>query len=207
MSCRSGRILVVLAAILALGQQLANGKTDDDSECLPKVSKKRLVYCESITVGNISLATQKFPSILGVTFKSKFFSGLQRVRTRDGWQFRKSGQSILKYPPEFSLILEPLVGVQGNQLLDPLMPQAAVHLPPEMEPRRVVVRWLDSSGRVLAEKSSELQEVVEPWTELRQPRIWYWTTITGVDEGLASDLELSVMGKGNALLGKLRGQL
>ena len=69
------------------------------------------------------------------------------------------------------------------------------------------MRWLDSSGRVLAEKSSELQEMVEPWTELRQPRIWYWTTITGVDEGLVSDLELSVMGKGNALLGKLRGQL
>ena len=207
MSCRFKRILVVLAAMVALGGQLANGKSDVDSECLPKVSKKRLVYCESITVGNISLATQKSPSILGVTFKSKFFSGLQHVRTRDGWQFRKSGQSILKYPPEFSVILEPLVGAQGDQSPDPLMPQAAVRLPVEVRPRRVVVRSLDSSGRVVAEKSSELQEVVEPWTELRQPRIWYWTTITGVDEGLVSDLEVLVMGEGNALLGKIRGQL
>lgn len=207
MSCRFGRILVVIAAMLALGRQLASGRTDGDSECLPKVSKKRLVYCESITVGDISLATQKFPSSLVVTFKSKSFSGLQRVRTRDGWQFRKSGQSILKYPPEFSLIIEPLVGVQGHRSPDPLMPQAAVRLPLEMQPRRVVVKWIDSSGRVLAEKSSELQEMVEPWTELRQPRIWYWTTIAGVDEGLMSELEVSVTGEGNALLGKFRGQL
>ena len=199
-------MLVILTATLALGQQVANGKPDRDSECRPKVSKKRLVYCESITVGNISLATPIFPSILAVTFESKFFAGLQRDRTSHGWQFRKSGQSIFKFPPEFSLVVEPLV-VPGQQSTDPLMPQAAVRLPPEMKPQQVVVRWLDSSGRVVSEKSAALHEVVEPWTELRQPRIWYRTTITGVNEVLASDLEISVRGEGNALLGTLRGQL
>ena len=86
-------------------------------------------------------------------------------------------------------------------------------MPEEIRPRRVIVRWLDSTQRILAERSGSLEELEEPWTELSRPRVWYRTTITDVSEPRASTLEVLevlevlVIGDHGAALGSMQGNL
>ena len=198
----------VLLALLTLGQPHAPGQGSGESDCLSSATEKPAVYCESIEIGNIALATKNFTATFVVRFESKFFSGLEHVRTSHGSEFRKAGHPVSSYPGEFTLGIVPPLDL--NQLGKPLpapLPLPAVRLPPEMQPRRVVVRWLDSRQRVLATKSTDLEQVEESWTELRQPRVWYRATIRGVNQALASGLEVLVTGDGETLLGTMHGRL
>ena len=201
------RATLLLVALLNLAQQYAQAKAGRDTDCLIKATKKRVFYCESIVIGYVALATKKPTATLVVSFESKFFAGLERVKTSHGSEFRKAGHPASNYPVEFTLAIEPLVLDQLGKSLPAPLPSPAVRLPPEMRPRHVIVRWLDSSKRVLAEKASDLEEVEEAWPELRPPVVWYRATIVGVNESLASSLEVMVTGDSDALLGTMRGKL
>jgi len=204
------RAMFVLVALMTQEQQHAKGNAGRDSDCLVHSTEKRVVYCESIAVGDIAFAAKSLTATWVVSFESKFFSGLERVKTSHGSEFRKAGHPVSHYPGEFTIAIEPPLDLYqlGKSSPAPLpLPVPAVRLPPEMRPRRVIVRWLDSSQRVLAEKSTNLEEVEEAWPELRQPLVWYRATITGVNGTLASGVEVQVMGDGDALLGTMRGRL
>ena len=192
--------------MLTLGQQHAPGQPAHESDCQFYATEKPAVYCESIEVGYIALAAKNVTATFVVRFQSNFFSGLQRVQTSDGWGFRKAGHLVSNYPEEFTVIIEPPVSYQlGGSLPAPLS-LPVVRVPP-VRPRRIKVSWLDSQQRVLAAKSAELMQVVEPWPELRPPRVWYRATVTGVDQPLASGVEVRVTGDGNTLLGTMRVKL
>lgn len=196
----------MLIALLTLGQQHALGQPGHESDCQFYATEKPALYCESIEVGYIALAAKNFTATFVVRFESKFFSGLQRVQTSDGWEFRKAGHLALNYPGEFTVIIEPPCSYQLGETSPAPLSLPVVRLPP-VRPRRIKVRWLDSRQRVLAAKSAELKQVEEPWSELRQPRVWYRATITSVNQPLASSIEVRVTGDGNTLLGTMRGKL
>ena len=199
------RSLLVLIALLTVGQQAA-GQPGPQSDCQFYATEKPAVYCESIEVGYIVLAANTFTATFAVRFESKFFSGLQRLQTSDGWEFRNAGHRAVNYPAEFAVIIEPSRSYQLGESSPAPLSLPVVRLPP-VRPRRIKVRWLDSRQRVLGAKSSELKQVVEPWSELREPRVWYRAKITGVNQPLASRVEVRVIGDGNTLLGTMRGKL
>jgi len=201
------RSMAILLALLTLGQQHATGQTALGSDCLVSASEKTGVYCDSIALGSIALAAKNSTVTFIVKLESKLFSGLERVKTPNGWKFRKDGQLVSNYPGEFILVIEPPVSFQLGKPTPAPLPLPPVDLPPEMQPRQVVVRWLDSHHRVLATKSTNLERVEEPWSELRQPRVWYRATIRGVNQALASGIEVLVTGDRKAVLGIMRGKL
>jgi hypothetical protein len=200
------RSLLVLIALLTVGQQQAAGQPGHESDCQFYATEKPAVYCDSIEVGYIVLAANTFTATLAVRFESKFFSGLHRLPTSDGWEFRNAGHRAVNYPAEFAVIIEPSRSYQLGESSPAPLSLPVVRLPP-LRPRRIKVRWLDSRQRVLGAKSSELKQVVEPWSELREPRVWYRAKITGVNQPLASRVEVRVIGDGNTLLGTIRGKL
>jgi hypothetical protein len=189
---RAATIKMLLLSLLSLGPQHAHAKADRDSDCLLHPAKKHVVYCESIPIGSVALAAQHFTNTALISFDSRFFSGLERLKTGHGLEFRKARQSVLNYPGEFTVAIETL----------PL-----VRLPAELRPRHVIVRWLDVSQRVLAEKTTDLEEVEEAWPELAPPKVWYRARISGVNEPLTSGVEVLVTGDGGAVLGTMRGNL
>ena len=201
------RATLLLVALLNSSQQYAQAKAGRDSDCLIKATKKRVFYCDSIVIGYVALATKKPTATLVVSFESKFFAGLERVKTSHGSEFRKAGHPASNYPVEFTLAIEPLVLDKLGKSSPSPLPSPAVRLPPEMRPRHVIVRWLDSSERVLAEKASDLEEVEEAWPELRPPVVWYRAIIVGITQSLASSVEVMVTGNNDALLGTIRGKL
>jgi hypothetical protein len=189
---RAATIKVLLVSLLSLALQHAHAKAGRGSDCLLHPAKKRVVYCESIPIGSVALAAQNFTGTALISFDSNFFSGLERLKKGPGPEFRKAGHRVLNYPDEFTLAIEPL---------------PPVRLPGELRPRRVIVRWLDVSQHVLAEKTTDLEEVEEWWPELAPPKVWYRTRISGVNEPLISGIEILVTGDGGAVLGTMGGNL
>jgi len=140
------RVFLISVALLSLRWQYAHG-AGQDPDCLLHPAQEHVVYCESIPIGSVGLAAQNFTDTALISFESKFFSGLERIKKPHGPEFRKAGHPVLNYPGQFTLAIEPLVLPQvGNS-------QPAARLPAALLPRRISVRWLDASQRVLAERA------------------------------------------------------
>lgn len=200
--------MLVLAFLLNTGKADAQGKAGTDSDCQINIPAKRLVYDRSVVIGCLELASSKPAATLIVRLDSQFFDGLERIRTSHGSVFRKAGHPVSKYPEEFTVVIHLVVANNSLQKSSPdPMSSTPVRLPDEMRPQHVIVRWLDSSERVLTEKSGDLQEKEEAWPELRPPAVWYQATVKGVNENLASSVEVVMIGAGGVLLGTTRGKL
>jgi hypothetical protein len=165
-----------------------------------------LKYCEFINFGNFEVHTQGISTTFSVTFASKSFDGLERIPSKHGLQFRKAGHLVFQYPKDFTISIE-LLNRDPVWQPQPSMPVLAAETPANVRPRRVIVRWLDSRQRVLLERTADLHEVTEAWSELRPPRISYRTKITGVAEPLTARLQVTVLGDRAHWLGSVRGQL
>ena len=172
----------------------------DERPCQDKISKDHVEYCGSVQLGMLKLTNGRFSSMVNVYFASNAFQRLECNKTWEGWRCIKSGQPMLEYPSEFSILVEPLQVVETQSLV----PTPPFRLRPELQPRRVMVRWLDANKRILAEQCTKLDEQVEAWTELQQPRLWYRAKVNGLSAVLASAIEAEIIGDKDYLLGTLR---
>lgn len=194
-----GRIACVFFTLLLATTPL---RASDDY-CFPRDAKaKKHTYCEVVVIRN---ATDLVPgSGYTVSFESKFFKGLKRRKTRHGIEFRKGKAVVTKYPDTFVLAIEPPFFSPKD--VRPV-PGGPVSTPTDRIPRKVVVRWLDGDGKTLEERSLELEEVVEWWPELRPSKIWYSTTLNGVNQPLTAELQVMIFGDSDKLLSTIRGVL
>ena len=90
--------------------------------------------------------------------------------------------------------------------MDPHVPKRPIKLPLEQRPQRIVIRWLDGA-KVLGETKLPLEEVVEPWRELAAPQVWYRAKVSDVNQPLAANIEVTVLGEGNVALKSIIGKL
>lgn len=203
--------VIASVAIVVSVHWLANPKQKQDSSaalthiaaepsCREKILPNYVEYCGSVQLGTLKLTTGRFSSMVSVHFASNAFNSLECANTNEGWHCTKSGQPALDYPSEFSVLIEPLEVVQTYSLF----PTPPFRLRHRLQPRRVVVRWLDSEKRILAERSSKFDEQVEAWTELQQPRLWYRAKVNGLSAVLASGIEAQIIGDKDYSLGTLR---
>jgi hypothetical protein len=164
------------------------------------------VYSEHVVIGQAEIGARSFL----VRFESKFFDGLERIRTAQGFEFRKAGQRVTEYPDTLTVVLEPIAPMEN-------MPSEEFY----SGPRKVTVKWLDDSHRVIDSKSGDLRvdghflacccenggpQPVGLWPELPlHPSMFYTAEIAGIKQPLATDVEVVVTGKYNLTLGIVRG--
>lgn len=194
--------------VLSVGAvQESAATTPRNSECVPRIEKNRRTYCESVWVGTIPLSLDGSRAAATVSFVSESFVGLERRNTSLGDKFRRGKAEVQNYPDEFTLVLEPAVSDPAaiKQPGAEHLPKPAIKLAPNLRPRRVVMRWLDNTQRVVAERAIDLKEAEEAWTELRAPRVWYQGNVSGVNRPVTSSFEILVYGDDGKLLGALRG--
>jgi hypothetical protein len=202
------RIAMLLALGLVLdGAQPPGLANDRQQECIPSFDHSHQTYCEFVPVGPVVFVVGDSRAAAMVSFGSEFFTSLQRrINNAQKPEFIKAGKVVEKYPNELNITIEPLVFDQSlKQTESEQLPKPAVKLVPELRPCRVIVQWLDESQHPALEQSTELQEIEEAWPELRQPRVWYQGTISGVNQSLTTAFQIKVFGKGGKLLGMLRG--
>jgi hypothetical protein len=184
----------------------------DDCSCYAPPDQKRCVYSEYVVMGQTEINGRS----LFVSFESNFFDGLERILTAQGFEFRKAGQPVTEYPDTLTVILDPVAPMENlvGQEID-------------RRPRKVTVKWLDGSHRVIDSKSGELHlsghslecccrpwsppppEPVEPWPELKVLRggsMRFVAEITGIKEPLATDVEVVVTGRYNVTLASVPGR-
>ena len=203
-------VLLASVAIVVCVRWLANSKQKQyspaaqthiaaESSCREKISPNYVEYCGSVQLGTLKLMTGRFSSMVSVHFVANAFNILECSNTSEGWHCTQSGKPVLEYPSEFSVLIEPIEVVQPYSLV----PTPPFRLRHRLQPRRVVVRWLDSEKRILTERSSKFDEQVEAWTELQQPRLWYRAKVNGLSAVLASGLEAKIIGDKDQPLGTL----
>lgn len=193
--------------LLAVALFPVYGKASSEPYCVPKISKKRALYCGYVSLGEITLSAKGITATVVLELESDAFSALERVNTSHGPKFRNHGRPSSKYPTEFTLMIKRPAFIQPWGQSSHPFPMATARIPPEILPRHVTMKWLDPSGHVIAERSTEIKEVVESWPEGRTPSIWYQGEITGVGAPLNSDLEVRVTGEDETLIGTVRSGL
>jgi len=193
---RKLRVLLVFSVLVLFPGVLIA----EEPECYlyAPAKQKKCVYTESVEIGFAAFSSGATAAHFTVSFNSLFFRGVERVRTAQGFEFRKASRAITEYPDAITVIVEPAMSPTWHSTL------AAS---PELKPYHVEVRWLDSSHRVIDSKSGELREVVEPWPELRQPRIWYIAELSGIKQSVTTDVEVVVTGDSEARVSTVRGRL
>ncbi len=197
-------MLVTLFFVLLLGAG-AGRAADRDCSPLGIVEGDKVTYCESVQLASEPITAQKVSFTISV--ESKFFDGLERQKTSNGFVFRKDKRDVTQYPDSLMIVVE----VESPELLlhaddDVRVPKRPLRLPPEQTPRRVVIRWLDGA-KVLGGETLQLEEVVEPWRELSAPQVWYRAKVSNVNQPLSANLEVTVLGESSTPLTSIIGKL
>jgi hypothetical protein len=156
---------------------------------LPKPKEKKVYFCESISLGTGRMGPGKQNYYYSVRFISSFFRGLTRLSTATGFDFRKGERTVKNYPDHFIISVEPFSS--SAVFSQPSIPGQPALIPVDETPRRVVLRWRDSQGKVLDEESHSLEQVVEPWPEQSTPRLWFSGTVAG-NHPLVAEIDVLV---------------
>ena len=197
MAERVCRLIVFVSVAVSL---LSAGR---DRACtFPGPTQKNSHYRERIVLGTTSQVIG--PLTYSVAINSKLFDGLRRIKTQKAFAFRKGQTAVSNYPNHFIISVEaeqPFSLKAGTSR--PSIPGRPALIPKDEVPKRVVLRWHDSLGKVLDEKSLALDQVIEPWTEQSTPRVWYSATCSG-NQPLSAEMDVIVFTQAKSPVGELR---
>ena len=182
-------VLVLISAVHA--QQ-------DWCDLVPTPKVKKVVYCESLPIGTTQGGGYT------ISLESKFFDGLRRTIADGRVRFQKDGQDVSAYPGAFLVAVEKrsLVITSSSGIV--ILSGTSTRTDQPTTPRKVRLRWLDSSGVSSREITADLEEVQEAWPELSFPRIWYRAKIEGVSEPLNAELEVNLIDEKGNVLGQVK---